>query len=147
MFCALSETKGMDIKMKKIDKKLVIIPVVLVLVIGIMFTVWQLNKPTAAQGTKEVSVSIISERDNYKYTEEGKTDLEYLGDYLVEKDIIEYEDSGYGRFITSVKNLDADYDNQYWWCVVIDGESSTVGIDEIVIIDGMKCTLELKQGW
>ena len=43
--------------------------------------------------------------------------------------------------------MQEDMDNQYWWCVIVNGESSTVGADEVPLQDGDVYTFTLKQGW
>lgn len=38
-------------------------------------------------------------------------------------------------------------ENQYWWCISVNGESSTTGADEIPLMDGDIYNFTLKQGW
>lgn len=97
---------------------------------------------------KEVTVEIISKRDDFNEKENYKTNIEYLGDLLKEENIVtDYKDSEYGMYIHGVKNMADDPSAQYWWSISVDGKSATQGADALVLEDGKTYTLELKQGY
>ena len=108
---------------------------------------WQVSKPEALEGGKEVTVEVLSSRDGYEKDFAYETDEEYLGDLLVGEGLVTAADSDYGRFIIAVKGMKADDSQQYWWSIAVDGEMAETGMDDLPLIDGSTYTLELKQGY
>lgn len=109
-----------------------------------MLIIYNNNKDDPEEGLKSIIVQVISERDNYSFEEKYKTDEEYLGNFLDKEGLIEYDESDYGRFITSVQGYKADYNvDKSYWSVYIDGEYAQTGIDQTVIKDGALYKLEL----
>lgn len=130
---------------KKQKITLVSVFVAILIVIGVIAGV--LNHRTVTEGMKSFQVEIISERDHYSETTDCKSDAEYLGEFLRTFEGCEWQDSDYGIYITGFNGMQEDMDNQYWWCVIVNGESSTVGADEVPLQDGDVYTFTLKQGW
>lgn len=130
---------------KKQKITLVSVFVAILIVIGVIAGV--LNHRTVTEGMKSFQVEIISERDYYSETTDCKSDAEYLGEFLRTFEGCEWQDSDYGIYITGFDGMQEDMDNQYWWCVIVNGESSTVGADEVPLQDGDVYTFTLKQGW
>ena len=130
---------------KKQKITLVSVFVAILIVIGVIAGV--LNHRTVTEGMKSFQVEIISERDHYSETTDCKSDAEYLGEFLRTFEGCEWQDSDYGIYITGFNGMQDDMDNQYWWCVIVNGESSTVGADEVPLQDGDVYTFTLKQGW
>lgn len=130
--------------MKNRVKVLVALLVAIVVFSGIGIYFYQRGN----SDVKEVTVEIISKRDDYNEKENYKTNIEYLGDLLKEENIVtDYEDSEYGMYIHGVKNMADDPSAQYWWSISVDGKSATQGADALVLEDGKTYTLELKQGY
>lgn len=130
--------------MKNRVKILVALLVAIVVFSGIGFYFYQRGD----SDVKEVTVEIISKRDDFNEKENYKTNIEYLGDLLKEENIVtDYEDSEYGMYIHGVKNMADDPSAQYWWSISVDGKSATQGADALVLEDGKTYTLELKQGY
>lgn len=130
--------------MKNRVKILVALLVAVVVFSGIGFYFYQRGN----SDVKEVTVEIISKRDDFNEKENYKTNIEYLGDLLKEENIVtDYEDSEYGMYIHGVKNMADDPSAQYWWSISVDGKSATQGADALVLEDGKTYTLELKQGY
>ena len=130
--------------MKNRVKILVALLVTIVVFSGIGFYFYQRGN----SDVKEVTVEIISKRDDFNEKENYKTNIEYLGDLLKEENIVtDYEDSEYGMYIHGVKNMADDPSAQYWWSISVDGKSATQGADALVLEDGKTYTLELKQGY
>ena len=121
--------------------------VFLIAAIAVMWFVYQANKPAPNAGTKSITVKVISERDSYNFEKQYDTDEEYLGDFLEHQGLIEFDTSTYGRFITGVMGYKANTDEQSWWNILVDGESTTMGVDEIAIANGSVYTLQLVIGW
>lgn len=130
---------------KKQKITLVSVFAAILIVIGVIAGV--LNHRTVTEGMKSFQVEIISERDQYSETTDCKSDAEYLGEFLRTFEGCEWQDSDYGIYITGFNGMQDDMDNQYWWCVIVNGESSTVGADEVPLQDGDVYTFTLKQGW
>lgn len=130
--------------MKNRVKILVALLVAIVVFSGIGFYFYQRGN----SDVKEVTVEIISKRDDFNEKENYKTNIEYLGDLLKEENIVtDYEDSEYGMYIHGVKNMADDPSAQYWWSISVDGKSATQGANALVLEDGKTYTLELKQGY
>ncbi len=119
--------------------------IALVVVVGVIAGV--LNYRATQAGMKKFQLEIISERDNYSEITDCKSEAEYLGEFLRTLDGCEWTDGDYGIYITSIDGMQEDFDNQYWWSVNVNGESSTTGADEIPLQDGDTYSLVLKQGW
>ena len=131
----------------KNKKKVLIVAAFVVVLAALAVLGWTLNQRATQQGKKSFEVEIISERDQYSKTETFRSDAEYLGQFLREMEGCEWSDSEWGIYITGFHGMQEDMENQYWWCVIVNGESSMVGADEVPLCDGDKYTFELKQGW
>ena len=106
-----------------------------------------LNNHAAQDGIKEFQIAVVSERDAYSETTEHKSDAEYLGEFLRTLEGCEWQESDYGIYITGFNGMREDLDNQYWWCVSVNGQSSVTGADEIPLSDGDVYNFTLMQGW
>ena len=119
--------------MKNRVKILVALLVAIVVFSGIGFYFYQRGN----SDVKEVTVEVVSKRDDFNEKENYKTNIEYLGDLLKEENIVtDYEDSEYGMYIHGVKNMADDPSAQYWWSISVDGKSATQGADALVLEDG-----------
>jgi len=133
-----------DKKQFKLKVLLACLLVVLIAGAGVTYYFFS-QKPT--EGSKAITIEVVSDRDSFTNTDKYTTDQEFLGDFLVEKGIVQAEDSDYGRFIVAAKDLKSDDANQYWWSVKVDGEMSATGMDTIPVTDGSVYTLTLEQGY
>ena len=135
--------------MTKTKKTALIIAGIVLLIAAVtgMWLVYQSNITPAAAGTKTITVKVISDRDGVNTENQYTTDEEYLGSFLEHQGLIEFDTSTYGRFITGVMGYKANTDEQSWWNILVDGASSTTGIDEIAVSDGSVYTLQLVIGW
>ena len=43
--------------------------------------------------------------------------------------------------------MEEDLANQYWWSVLVNGESAVTGAEQIVLEDGVTYSFVLMQGW
>lgn len=98
-------------------------------------------------GTKSFTVEVFSGRDGVDRSQECSSELDYFGQWCREQDFIEWQESGYGIYISAVDGCSEDIDEQYWWCIMVNGESAVSGADELPITDGTVYRLELMQGW
>ena len=119
------------------NKKLVIVAVVLALVIALMAGLYLMNRPQAVAGGKQVTIVIIH-KDGTEKKLEYATDLEFLSELLLEKELVTgYASEEFGFTIESVDGVTADWekDNAYW--ALYEGEEyATASAAGIVLIDG-----------
>ena len=137
-------------KEKQSNKKILIgiigIIVLVILCVGMWF-IYSKTREKPVEGSKKIIVQIESERDEYSFEQSYNTDEEYLGNFLDKQGLIGFNESEYGRYITSVQGYEANDAEQSWWSISVNGESAMTGIDEIVINDNDVYLLELKIGW
>jgi len=129
------------------NKQFIISIIVLILaIIGISSYKFYVNSKAVA-GLKEYKV-IVTYTDN-TFNEEFKIETEEnsLGKDLNEKKLIEVENGPYGRFVTGVHGRKADESKQEWWNLVVNGENSSTGIDDVMINDGDIVEFILTTGW
>ncbi len=106
-----------------------------------------LNYRATQEGIKEFQIEVVSDRDSYSEVTDCKSDAEYLGEFLRTFEGCEWQDSDYGIYITGFNGMQEDMDNQYWWCITVNGEMGTTGADEIPLQDGDIYTFTLTKGW
>ena len=119
------------------NKKIVFAAFALFVVIGIMAGVYMGTRPEAVEGAKTVTVRIIH-KDGSEKVLEYHTDLEFLADLLLEKELATgYTSEEYGFTIESVDGVTADWqkDSAYW--ALYEGEEyATTSAAGIVLTDG-----------
>lgn len=106
-----------------------------------------LNYRETQEGMKEFQIEVVSDRDSYSEVIDCKSDAEYLGEFLRTFEGCEWQDSDYGIYITGFNGMQEDIDNQYWWCITVNGEMSMTGADEIPLQEGDVYNFTLTQGW
>lgn len=106
-----------------------------------------LNYRETQAGKKEFQVEVVSDRDGYSETTKYTSDAEYLGQFLRTMEGCEWQESDYGIYIIGFDGMMEDVDNQYWWSVSVNGETSMTGADEIPLTDGDTYNFILMQGW
>ena len=128
-------------------QKVIVIAVFAVILLVAGIGAGALNREQTQDGLKHFSVEIVSERDNYSSAADCESEEEILGGYLRTLEGCEWQESEYGIYITGFEGMKEDMDNQYWWCILINGESATTGADEIPLQEGDTYRFELVQGW
>ncbi len=125
------------------NKKLILILVALILVVGVFAGVWFATRPQGAEGTKSFTVLVVhgnKAEKTFTYT----TDAEKLGVFLEQEGLI--IGSGDGMFHT-VDGEKADWSvNQSYWAFYLNGEYATAGIYDTDIVDGTAYKLEYTLG-
>ncbi len=118
---------------------------VLILLIGILLTVYFVNKPSTTSGSKAITVEVVTSDDTktFNYT----TDSEYLADVLLDEQLVSGSESEYGLFITTVNGITANDANQEWWCITKDGQMLETGASDTPINDGDKFEITLTIGY
>lgn len=118
------------------NKKILAV-VALVVVIALMAVLALTNKPQAQEGSKQVTVTIIHKDGTVKNLE-YKTDLEFLSQLLLEKELVTgYESEEFGFTIEGVDGVVVDWaaDGAYWALYEGD-EYATASAAGIVLTDG-----------
>ena len=62
-------------------------------------------------------------------------------------DYCDWSSSDYGLYLRGMNGVLEDTDKQLWWCIYVNGESATVGADDIMLKDGDTYTATYTQGW
>lgn len=94
-----------------------------------------LTDKSFGEGSKEVVVEVSAGGKSVNFT--IKSDEVFLGDALLEHDLIRGEDGEYGLFIMSVNGIMADYDiDQTYWAFYKNGEYMMTGVDATEFFDG-----------
>ena len=119
------------------NKKLIFAALALVLVIALMAGLYLTNRPQAVEGGKLVTIVIIH-KDGTEKKLEYSTDLQYLSELLLEKELATgYTSEEYGFTVESVDGVTADWeaDNAYW--ALYEGDTyATTSASGIVLTDG-----------
>ena len=125
----------------------IIVAVLFVAVLAVLafFVKSKLYNPV--EGGKKFTITITSERDNFKETIECSSDLENLGQYVRTMEQCVWEESTYGTYITGWYDMSQDLDNQYWWQISVDGVVASDGADFAVLEEGKDYEFDLMQGW
>ena len=134
-----SESEAVEYAINTImkNKKIIIAALALLIVIGAMLGISMANKPQAVEGGKNVTVVIVYEDGTEKKLEYA-TDLEYLSELLLEKELVTgYASQEYGFTIESVDGIMLNWatDGAYW--ALYEGDAyATESAAGIVLIDG-----------
>ncbi|MBQ3192662.1 MAG: hypothetical protein IJO21_07115 [Oscillospiraceae bacterium] len=119
------------------NKKMILAAVALALVIAVMAGVYLSARPQSVEGEKQVTILIVHKDGTEKKLEFG-TDLEYLSELLLEKELVTgYASEEYGFTIESVDGVTADWsvDGAYW--ALYEGEEYAIASAAgIVLVDG-----------
>lgn len=126
-------------------KKLWIALLAIVLVVGAFFIFQSNDFFQGAEGEKEIFITVKNEETNEVLLDKESfhTDAKTLGDFLEEKKEelgVVMEDSEYGRYVTTVKDLaSTDMTNGPWWMYAYQSPSKDLdmavgeapGVDEV----------------
>ena len=122
--------------MKSNQKTIALGAIVLVVLLVVLYTVWNSTRPATEEGSKTITVEVVH-KDKSKNTFTYKTDAEYLEEVLVGEDLVEGEEGQYGLYIKVVDGEKADYDEDgAYWSIEQDGEPSVLGAGEMPVHDG-----------
>jgi hypothetical protein len=123
----------------KNTKKKVIIGIAVVAVIAVIFAViYNIAKPKAVEGAKEVTIEVI-DNEEASTVYEVHTDAEFLRQAMEEAGI-EFsgtESEAYGLMVETVNGVTADYNTDgAYWAFYVDGEYCNYGVDSQPVEDG-----------
>lgn len=118
------------------NKKLLLAVVAFAVLIGVALAAYFLTRPETTQGAKTYTVTVVH-ADGSEKPFELHTDAEYLGDALLEAELIRATDGPYGLDVSHVDGEKAVWaeDNAYW-ALYIGEEYSMTGVSETPVHDG-----------
>lgn len=133
----------MKIKNKKM---LVVIIVILIGIVGLIGYKLTINNK-AVQGMKQYTIIITDTKNTFHDEFTIKTEETSLGKDLDKKDVIELKkEPNNSRRVISVHGKKADEEKEEWWQIILNGESSSTDIDNIMIHDGDEVRFVLTSG-
>ena len=111
--------------------------IAIVLVAALMAGVYVMTRPKAVEGGKNVTVVIVYEDGTEKKLEYA-TDLEYLSELLLEKELATgYTSEEYGFTIEAVDGITLDWSKDgAYWALYEGDEYATTSAAGIVLVDG-----------
>lgn len=102
-----------------------------------------LNDTEFGEGSKTVNVTVKAGDDEVIFT--IHTDKTYLGDALLEHELIDGDKGEFGIYIKKVNGILADYDiDKTYWGFYKNGEMMMVGVSSAEIADGESYELVLE---
>ena len=117
---------------------------VVLVVAGVV--IWQVTVPKGTAGAKAYTLTVVDADAKRPCIISTRT-KKMLGTALQDADLIEGEESEYGLFVTKVDGIEADSANQEWWCLTINGEMASTGVDSTPVEDGGKYEFTLTVGY
>ena len=128
------------------NKKLIVIALALVVVVGALLGLYVATRPETAAGAKTITVTVVhgdgSSKD-FTY----KTDEEYLGPVLMTEGLVVGEMGPYGLMISAVDGEEAVWEvNNAYWALFVGEEYATSGADTTPVYDGSTFKLEYTIG-
>ena len=103
---------------------------ILILLIGI-FGIKMINNKNIEQGSKTITINIVSKADKLNEVEKIKTDEEKLGPVLVQRGF-KIEDG----MVLKIDNIDLSNSNSEYWHISVNGEDAQVGVNSMIIKNG-----------
>ena len=101
----------------------------------LMLGLWYASRPQGGPGVKNIVVEVIHADESRKEFA-LRTDREYLGQVLLEEELVRGEQGAYGLFITTVDGETAQDSLRQWWCITKDGQQVDTGADTTPVADG-----------
>ena len=128
------------------NKKLIVIALALVVVVGALLGVYMATRPETAAGSKTITVTVVHADGSSKdFT--YHTDEEYLGPVLMAEGLVVGEMGPYGLMISAVDGEEAVWEvNSAYWALFIGEEYATSGADTTPVYDGSAFKLEYTLG-
>ncbi len=99
-----------------------------------------------AEGEPVTFTITIVDGDGNETAMEVETTKKTVGEALIEKGILEGEDSEYGIYIKAVNGIVADYETTgTYWSFYIDGEYAMTGVEQTDIEEGVSYMLKVEK--
>ena len=132
--------------MKKYSRYIIASLLLILLVTALLLARSFLRPAEVSPGQKSINVTVVHS-DGIKNVFSFSTDAANLRKPLENAGLISGEEGPFGIYITCVDGECADETKQQWWCITKDGQETAVGADSIMIADGDRYELTLKEGW
>ena len=117
------------------NKKTILIAVAVLLLIGLMASIFLLTRPDTAAGSKTITVTVVH-GDGSEKVFTYQTDEEFLGPVILGEGLVEGEEGPYGLMINAVDGETASWDaNQSYWALFVGEDYATTGADSTPIAD------------
>lgn len=128
------------------NKKLILIALALVVLVGALLGVYMATRPETAVGSKEITVTVVhGDGSNKVFT--YHTDEEYLGAVIMAEGLVEGEMGPYGLMISAVDGEEAVWEvNGAYWALFVGDEYATSGADTTPVYNGSAFKLEYTIG-
>lgn len=118
------------------NKKLVVIAVALVALVGLLLGVYFGTRPATTQGAKEITVTVVH-ADGSEKIFTYRTDEEFLGPVILSEGLVVGEQGPYGLMISAVDGEAAVYETDgAYWALFVGEEYAMSGADTTPIADG-----------
>ena len=128
------------------NKKLIVIALALIVLVGAMLGVYMATRPETAAGAKTITVTVVhgdGTAKDFTYN----TDEEYLGPVLMAEGLVVGEMGPYGLMISAVDGEEAVWEvNSAYWALFVGDEYATSGADTTPVYDGSAFKLEYTIG-
>ena len=124
------------------NKKMILIALAVVVVIGLMLGAYLATRPETVAGSKAITVTVVHS-DGTEKEFSYKTDAEFLADVLLAEGLIAGEDGPYGLTLITADGEEVvwERDNAYWQ-IFVGEEAAVVGVSQVPVYDGSTYTLE-----
>ena len=117
------------------NKKTVVAILLLILVVLVAVICWFTFGPKGMAGRKNIIVD-ITHGDGSVKTIEIDTKAEFLGEAMMEENLLDGEEGPYGLYVTTVDGETADDSKEEWWGYTKSGQYVEYGVDMCPIADG-----------
>ena len=132
--------------MKNNKKRVALLACLFIVVVAVFGVVFFALRPSGTEGDKTFTLEVIL-ADGSSTEHKVSTDAEFVGEALLAEGLIAGDSGEYGLFITTVNGVTANSENQEWWCLTINGESSMYGVDQVPVTDDGHYEFTLTVGW
>ena len=118
------------------NKKMILTAVALLVCIAVMAGVWLVTRPETTAGSKTITVTVVH-KDGSEKVFTCATDAEYLGQVLVNENIVVGSYGEFGLYFDTADGEKADWNvDNGWWQVFIGEEAAMIGSDQIPVANG-----------
>ena len=121
-------------------RKKIIAIISVILIFGLLYAGYQaFLAPKGVEGSKEVTIQIVIDKESIDKTFTFKTDHEFLTDLLKEKQDqlgVTFNSTELGTMITGMMNYTADTSKNEFFLFQINGNDAMTGTDDTPINDG-----------
>ena len=118
------------------NKKMILVAVALIACVAVMLGIFLTTRPDTVAGSKTVTVTVVH-KDGSEKVFTCHTEEEYLGQVLVNENIVVGNYGEFGLYFDTADDEKADWNvDNGWWQVFVGEEAAITGADQIPIADG-----------